>query len=186
MHLRTHGPHIDGPHLRFFAETVACDGTGDLRHNVAHHRIIGTENGRAIKRHAVQKIDKGLFQPAKVMSIGFHVVSINIGDHRHHGQQVQKGCVRFIGLHNDVVARAELGVGTGAVEAAANHKGRVQSAFGQHACHEAGGGGFPMGAGDGNALFEAHQFRQHHRAGHHRDAPLARGQHLGVVGLHGR
>jgi hypothetical protein len=33
--------------------------------------------------------------------------------------------------------------------------------------------------------FEAHQLGQHQRARHHRDFFLARGQHLGVVGLHG-
>jgi hypothetical protein len=42
-----------------------------------------------------------------------------------------------------------------------------------------------VGAGNGNALLEAHQFGQHQRARHHRNAPLARGQHFGVVGLHG-
>ena len=41
-----------------------------------------------------------------------------------------------------------------------------------------------MGAGDGDAVLEAHQLGEHLRARHHRDVTLARGDHLGVVGLH--
>ena len=90
VHLRTDWPHIDGTHLGVFAKAVAGDGARDLRHDALYGRVVGTQNCRAVKRHAVQEINKRLFQIAKIMAIGFHVVGINIGHHRHHGQQVQK------------------------------------------------------------------------------------------------
>ena len=42
-----------------------------------------------------------------------------------------------------------------------------------------------MGACNRNALLEAHQLGQHQGAGHYRNMPSARLQHLGVGGLHG-
>ncbi|MNT20101.1 hypothetical protein D3C72_1553980 [compost metagenome] len=120
------------------------------------------------------------------MAVGVHVVGIDIGDHRHHGQQVQERCVRLVGLDHDVLAAAQSRIGTCTVELAANHKGRVPARFGQHARDQAGGGGLAMGSGNGDALAQAHQLCQHLRARHHRNVPGACGQHLGVVGLHRR
>ena len=36
------------------------------------------------------KIDKGLLQATKVVTIGLHVVGIDVGNHGHHGQQIQE------------------------------------------------------------------------------------------------
>ena len=90
MHLRSDRPDVDRTHLCIFPEAVAGDGTRHLRHDLAHRRIVGTQNGRAIKRHAVQKVDKGFFQVTEIMPIGFHVVRVNVRNHGHHWQQVQK------------------------------------------------------------------------------------------------
>ena len=119
------------------------------------------------------------------MPIGFHVIGVDIRHHRHHGQQVQEGCIGLVGLHHDVVARAELGVGAGAVQAPTDHKRRVQTPFGQYTGHQAGGGGFAMGAGDGNALLEAHQLGQHQGPRHHWNAHFTRRKDFRVVRLHG-
>lgn len=46
---------------------------------------VDTQKGFAIKRHTVDKINKGLMEFINAMTIGFHVVNINIGYHRHNG-----------------------------------------------------------------------------------------------------
>ena len=74
-------------------------------------------------------------------------------------------------------------VGAGGQQLAADHEGRVEPAFGQHAGGQRGGGGLAVGAGDRHAALEAHQLGQHLRARHHRDALRARLQQLGVVRL---
>ena len=183
VHLCAGRSHIDGAHLRVFGKTVAGDRTGDLGHDVAHRRIVGTKNGGAVERHAVQEVDERRFQPVEVVPVGLHVVGVDIGHDRHDRQQVQERGVRFVGLHHDVVAAAQPGVGADAVEASADHEGRVQPGFGQHARHQAGGGCLAVGAGDRDALFQAHQFGQHQRARNHRDAFAPGFQHLGVVGV---
>ncbi len=47
-------------------------------------------------------------------------------------------------------------MGAGALQAAADDEGGVQSARAEDAGHQAGGGGLAVGAGDGDALLEAH------------------------------
>ena len=165
-------------------KAVAGDGARHLRHDVAHGGVIGTQNRHPVKRHAVQKINERAFEPGKVVAVSFHVVGVDVGHHGHHRQQVQKRSIRLVGLNHDVVALPQPGIGTNAVQAPANDKGGVQPGLGQHAGHQAGGGGLAVGAGNGNPFFEAHQLRQHERAWHHGNAVFTRLDHLGVVGLH--
>ena len=183
MHLRSHRPHIDSAHLRIVVEAIAGDRTGHLGNDVANRSIVGTQHGSAVKRHTVQKVDKGFFQVGEVMAIGLHVVGIDIGHHRHHRQQVQERRVRLVSFHHNVVARAQLGIGASAVELAADHKSWVQPTGVQHTGDQAGGGGFAMRASNRDALLEAHQLGQHQRTRHHRDMFFTGGQHFWIVGL---
>ena len=185
VHLCADGSHIDSAHLGVLVETVTGNRAGHVVDDVAHRRIVGAQNGSAIKGHAVQKIDKGFFETVEVVAIGFHVVGVDIRHHRHHRQQVQERCVRLIGLHHDVLTAAQSGIGTRAIEASTNDKGRVQTGLCKHAGHQAGGGGLAMGAGNRNALLEAHQLGQHQGARHDGNVHLAGANHLGVVLLDG-
>ncbi len=185
MHLAADRAHVDGAHLGVFAEAVAGDRAGHAGHDLAHRRVVGAQDGHAVERHAVQEVDEGLLELREVVPVGLHVVGVDVRDHRHHGQQVQERGVRLVGLDHDVVAAAELRIRAGAVQAAADHEGRVQARRVEHARHEAGGGGLAVRAGNRDALLQAHQLGQHERARHHGNALLARGQHFGVVRLHG-
>ena len=113
------------------------------------------------------------------------MVGIDVGHHSHDRQEVQKRSVRFIGFHHNVIACAQLGIGAGAVQAAANDKGGVQSTFGQDTGHQTRGGGFAVCARNGHPLLHAHEFGQHHSARHHRNVTCARHQHFGIVGFDG-
>ena len=183
LHVPAQRPYLGGAHLGALLKAIAGDRAGHLRHDGAHGSIVGAQNCGAIKGHAVQKINKGLLQAAKVMAVGLHVIGVDIGHHRHDRQQVEEGCVRFVGLHHDVVALPQARIGTRAVEPSTNYKSRVESGLGEHARHQAGGGGLAMGAGNGNALFEAHQLGEHQGAWHHWNAAHPGRQDLGVVRL---
>jgi hypothetical protein len=80
------------------------------------------------------------------------VVGVDVGDDASTGIQVQEGRVALVGLDDDVVARAQAGVGARAVQPAADDEGRVDAGLGQHAGHQRGGGGLAVRAGDGDAL----------------------------------
>ncbi len=55
----------------------------------------------------------------------------------------------------------ELGVGAERVDAAADNDRGIEAAGGENAGHHRGGGGLAVHAGDGDAVFEAHQLGQH-------------------------
>ena len=57
---------------------------------------------------------------------------------------------------------------------AAIHHGRIKPARMQQGCDHSRGGGLAMGAGHSHIRLEPHQFRQHFRPPHHRQASLAR------------
>ena len=59
MHLRANGAHLGGTDLRTLVKAVAGDRTTHLVDDGAYRRVVGAQNRGAIKRHAVQKIDKG-------------------------------------------------------------------------------------------------------------------------------
>ena len=71
-------------------------------------RIVGAQDRDAVERHAVQEVDEGLLELREIVPVGLHVVGVDVGDHRHHRQQVQERRVGFVGLDHDVVAAAEL------------------------------------------------------------------------------
>ena len=85
MHLRADRAHVGGTNLRTFVKAVAGDRAAHLVDDGAYRRVVGAQNRGAIKRHAVQKVNKGFLQTGKVVPVGFHVVGIDIGDHRHDG-----------------------------------------------------------------------------------------------------
>ncbi|TXT39836.1 MAG: Uncharacterized protein FD135_1845 [Comamonadaceae bacterium] len=185
VHLTAHRLHIHRSYLGPFVKAIAGDRAGDLWHDGPHCRVVGTQNGGTVKRHAVQEIDKGFFESLKVVTIGFHVVGIDVGHHRHHRQQVQKRGIGLIGFHHDVITLAQAGIGPGAVQTPANHKGRIETGLGQHAGHQAGGGGFAVGTGNRNAVFQAHQLGQHQSPRYHRNAVVPGRDDFRVVSLHG-
>ena len=180
------GAHVDGTHLRILAEAVAGYRARHVSQDLAHAGVVHAQDGRAVERHAVQEVHERLLEAAEVVAVGFHVVGVNVGDHGHHGQQVEERGIGLVGLDHDVLALAQPRVGTGAVQAPADDEGRVQPRLGQHAGDQAGGRRLAVRASDGHALAQAHQLGQHERARHHGNLARARSLYLGVVALHGR
>ncbi len=148
-----------------------------LRVVLAHHR-------EPVERQVAQELDEGRLEPLEVLAVRLHVVGVDVGHHRDHRLEVEERRVGLVGLGHQELALAQARVGADGVEPPADHAGGIEPRLAQHGGHQRGGGGLAVGAGDGDALLEAHELRQHHRARHHRNARLARAQHLGVVGLH--
>src|SRR5690606_21948247 len=151
----------------------------------ADHVVIDAKHRQAVKGQVVQEIDKGAFQLAEVAAVGVHVIRFYIGHHGYHGLQVQEGGIAFIRLGDKITAAAQAGVAAGAVEQAANHEGGLPARFAVDAGHQAGGGGFAVGAGHRHTGAKAHQLGQHFGPAHHRNAQIPRRQQLGVVGTDG-
>ena len=86
-HLAVGSDDVFRMHIGFRVQTVGHDLLRDPRHDFAHIRVIGTEHGNAVERQALQEIDESPLQPLEVMAVGFHVVSVDVGDNRNHRAQ---------------------------------------------------------------------------------------------------
>ena len=111
LHRELHGAgvggDIDRAHHRVGAEAVGHDRARDHLHDPTHAGIVAAQDGRAVERHAVNEFDEGRLQLREVVAVGVHVVGVDVRDDRHHRQQVEERRVGFVGLDDDVVARAE-------------------------------------------------------------------------------
>jgi hypothetical protein len=52
----------------------------------------------------LQEIDEGLLQALEVVAVGFHVVGVDVGDHRNHRRQEQEGGIGLVGLGHQEIA----------------------------------------------------------------------------------
>jgi hypothetical protein len=130
--------------------------------------IIDAKHGHAVEGQLLQEVDEGLPQPVDRMTIRFHVVYVDIGDHGRHGLQMQEGGVGLVGLHDDELSRCRAWRANPRSPAAADHECRIHARFGKDASHEARGRRLAVGARDGDALLEPEQLGEHEGTGHDR------------------
>ncbi len=171
----------DGAQVSVLAEAVAHGRAADLRQDLAHHLVVAAQHGEPVERQVVQELDEALLQLLEVAAVRAEVVVVDVGDDRDHRLQVQERRVALVGLGDQVAARAELGVAASALQQPADHECRVEAALGEHGGDEARGRRLAVGAGDGDALAEAHELAEHLGAAHHRDARGSGSFELGVV-----
>ena len=86
MHPAVIRPHVFGANIGMVIQAVAHHLFGDLRHDLIHRRIIGTQYSHPVERQPLEEINKGLLQLAEVMAVGLHVIGIDIRDDRNHGR----------------------------------------------------------------------------------------------------
>ena len=184
-HLCAFCTHIGGVNIGIIVQPVSGKRLADFRQHRAHMLAVYTQKRFAVKRHAVDEIDKSLVQLIHAVVVSVHMVGVDIGHHRHHRREMQKRSIRFVGLGHNIFAAPQAGVGAGGGEFAADYKSGIHAGRCQNRGGEAGGGGFAVGAGYGDAVAETHQFGQHQRARNHRNFARLRRHHFGVVFFHG-
>ena len=130
----------------------------------------------------MQEFQKSLFQRVEIIAIGAHVIGIDVGDHRDVRLQAQEGRIAFVRFGHQPLTSAKTRVTFDALDQPANEKCRVEARDRKNTCHQTGGGGLAMSAGNRDAVAKPHQFTQHLGPGHHRNAEPVCLDHLRVVG----
>ncbi len=156
-------PHV-GLRIAAVSENAAVFQFADQR---LHHRMIGAHHGKTVERNILDEGAEGVLHRLEGVEM-VEMLGVDIGDDDDVGRQLDEGAVGFIGLHHHPVAGAEAGIGAVGVDNAAVDHGRVEAAGVEQRRHQRGGGGLAVGAGDGDAGFQPHQFGQHFGAPHHR------------------
>ena len=176
--------HVDRTHIGIFIKTVGHGRTGYLWQDLAHDRVIHAHHRQTVERQVVKELDEGFLQLVEVTAIGAHVIHVDVGDHRDHRLQVQEAGVTLIGFGDQVTAAAQLRVGAGCIQAATNHKRRVQATSSEHRGQQTGGSGLAMGAGNGNTMAIAHQLGEHLGARHYWNTTFQGRGHFRVAGVY--
>ena len=92
-HLATGRTHVHGADLCVLGKPIGDDLKRQLRGDPAQRRVVDTQDGATVERHTLQELHKGGLQALEIMSIGLHVVGVDVRHHRHDRQQVQEGGV---------------------------------------------------------------------------------------------
>jgi hypothetical protein len=170
--------------VRVRREAIRQHRAADALAQRHQHGVVVTQHGKTVERQALQELDEGAVQALRIAAVGVHVVEVDVGDHRQDRVQMQEGRVRLVGFHHQIAPGAQTRAGTERVDPPADDEGRIEPALPQHVRDEAGGGGLAVRAGNGDAVFEAHQLGQHGGARHHRHAARTGGSDLHVVRRH--
>ena len=141
----------------------------------AHHR-------EAVERHALDEIAEGILHGLERLEV-IEMFGIDIGDDGDFGRQLQEGAVALVGLDHHPVARPQPRIGAVGIDDAAIDDGGIEIAGIEQRRNHRGGGGLAVGAGNRDAAFQPHQFGQHLRAPHHRNALGTRGEQFRIVAL---
>ena len=171
-----------GPDVVVLAEAIGEDPALDMRQNTFNAGVIAADHVEAVKGHGIGELDEGRVYGSNIVVV-VHMVQVHIGDDVDNGKQAQEGAVGLVGLGQQVFALAKARVGPIRIQPPADDDGGVQARFVKHGGEERSGGGFAVGAGNGNAGFQAHEFGQHFRAGDDGNAAFSGFRNFGVVVL---
>ena len=181
FHLRADVFNIGCVDISSIVQAVSSIRLAHFGQNRADVFAVDTQKRFAVERHTVDKINKRLVQFFDAVSVGVHVVFVDIGDDGHNRGQMQEGRIGLVGLSDDVFAFTQTGVGTCGIEFATDNESRIKTCRTENRSGQAGGCGFTVRTGNGDTIAEAHQFCQHQRAGNDGDLLLQRGNDFGIV-----
>ena len=133
----------------------------DGRKNGPHPFTVKAEEGGAIiVENMVDEFSKGLSDIFHA-SVVVQVVIFNIGHHGNVVSKFQKGTVAFIGFGNNIVPFAADGVPMNVIRRCSQNNGGVHAGFIKNLSQHAGGRGFSMSTGYGDAFSCHKEGRQH-------------------------
>ncbi len=122
-----------------------------------HVGFIEAKNRRAIEGNAIHELQEGALNIFE-RGILVEMFAVNGGDHSDDRREHEEGAVAFIGFDDEIVAAAYARGAAHVVDLAADDKGGIEICSRQNRGDHRSSGGFAVGAGYRDAVFQAHQF----------------------------
>ncbi len=166
--------------IRASPRSVAHRPPPNLRKQAAQLRIVITDHNRAVERNPVHEFQKSPLHLAHV-AVAIHVLPVDVGDHRKHGRQFQERAVALIGLDYHVFRVAHAGIGAHGVHPPTDDDRGIKAPRSQHGGDHGGGRSLAVHPGNGDAVLQAHQLRQHLGARDDRDMESVGFGDLGIL-----
>ncbi len=161
-------------------DDLDVEPAGDLGGQLTGAGVVGGDDQGAAGADAADEGLEGLVDLVHRGVVGV-VVQLDVEDDGDLGGVLVEAAVALVGLGDEDLALAVLGVGAGGVQVAADGVRRLETERAEGDGEHGGGGRLAVGAGDGDRAQAVHQGREGVGAVHDRDAALVGGGQLGVV-----
>src|SRR5580658_8852746 len=155
------------------------------RQDRLHVGLVEAQNHRAVKWHAIDELQEHIlnFLERVVM---VQMLTVNGGDDGDHRREQQERAVTLVSFNHHVFALAHARVRTGVIHAPADDESGIKARSRENRRDHRGGSSFSVRAGHRDAVFQAHQFREHFRARNHWNFQQMRFDYLYVISTHRR
>src|SRR5258708_31533874 len=176
--------HVADHQISLARSSVGNDGALHVGNDGLQVGLSDAQDRRAVKRHAIHKLDEGVLNVSE-RGVLVEMFAINRCHDRDYRREHQEAAVALVCFHYEVFPFAEACGRARLVDFPANHKRGVKMRRRQHRGDDGGRGGFAVGTGYGNSVFQAHQLGEHLRAWNNGNFHFVRFNDFRVVGLHG-
>src|SRR5262249_41095469 len=112
-------PNVDATDLSLLRQSVGGDRFRDERHNRSNICLVYATYGHAVERQTLDEVEESLTQPAEVVTVGLHMIGVDVGHYCEYWLQMKERRVRLVCLDYDEFAFAELGVRASCLQSAA-------------------------------------------------------------------
>src|SRR5260370_22844907 len=117
--------HVTNHQIGLARSSISNDGALHAGNDGLHIGLVDAEDRRAVKRHAIHKLDKGVLNVLE-RGVLVEMFAINRGDDRDHRREHQEAAVALVRFDHKVFAFAEPRGGTRLVDSPTDDKGGVK------------------------------------------------------------
>src|SRR6266853_310860 len=176
--------HVADHQISLARRSVGNDRALHAGNDRLHIGLIDTQDRGTVKWRAIHKLGGGVLNILE-RGVLIEMFAINRGHNRDHRREHQEAAVALVCFHYKIFSVAEPRGRACLVDFPADHKRGVKMRRRQHRGDDGGRGGFAVGTGYGNSVFQAHQLGEHLRARNNGNFHFVRFDDFRVVGLHG-
>src|SRR2546422_568737 len=176
--------HVADHQISLARRSVRNDGTLHTGNDGLHVGLIDTQDRRTVKWHAIHKLDEGVLNILE-RGVLVEVFAINRCHDCDYGREHQEAAVALVRFHHKIFPFAEPRRRACLVYFSADDKRGVEVRRSQYRSDDRGRSRLAVRASYGDAVFQAHQLREHLRARNYRNFHLVRFDDFGVICLHG-
>ena len=177
--------HVADHQVRLAGSAVGDYRALHARQNRLHVRLVEAQNHRAVEWHAIDELQEHVLNFLERVVL-IQMLAVDGRDDGNHRREQQERAVAFVRFDHHVFALADARVRAGMIHAPADDKRGIEAGSRQNRRDHRGRRGLSVRAGDSDAVFQAHQFREHFRARNHRNFQQMRLDDFYIVRAHGR
>src|SRR5204863_1784018 len=150
--------HIADYQISLARRSISNDGPLHAGNDGLHIGFIDAEDGRAVKWHAIHRLDEGILNIFE-RGVLVEVFAINRGDDRDHRSKHQEAAVALVRFDHKIFAFAEPRGRAGLVDFSTDDKRGIEMRRREHRGDDRSRSRLAVRSGYSDSVFQAHQLR---------------------------